>query len=116
GRIASLVAGEAGARGLLCLGYPFHPPGQPARLRTSHLESLAVPTLIIQGTRDPFGSPDEVAGYRLSPDIRVHWIEGGDHSLKPKARSGRTEQENLDEAIRVSGEFVKNLPSPARRN
>ena len=78
GRIASLVAGEAGARGLLCFGYPFHPPGQPARLRTSHLESLAVPTLIIQGTRDPFGSPDEVAGYRLSPDIRVHWIEGGD--------------------------------------
>jgi predicted alpha/beta-hydrolase family hydrolase len=116
GRIGSLVAGEAGARGLLCLGYPFHPPGEPARLRTKHLESLAVPSLIIQGTRDPFGSPEEVAGYGLSPAIRVRWIEGGDHSFKPKARSGRTEQENLEEAIAASAEFVRNLPSSARRN
>jgi len=115
GRIASLVAGEAGARGLLCFGYPFHPPGEPARLRTSHLESLAVPTLIVQGTRDPFGAPEEVAGYRLSPGIRVHWIEGGDHSLKPKARSDRTEQQNLEEAIAAGAEFVRNLPPPSRR-
>ena len=115
GRIASLVAGEAGARGLLCLGYPFHPPGEPARLRTAHLESLAVPTLILQGTRDPFGSPEDVSGYRLSPAIQIHWIEGGDHSFKPKARSGRSEQENLDEAIAAAAEFVGNLPAPASR-
>jgi uncharacterized protein len=115
GRIASLVAGEAGARGLLCLGYPFHPPGEPSRLRTRHLESLAVPTLIVQGTRDPFGSPEDVAGYRLSSSIRVHWIEGGDHSFKPKARSGRLEEENLQEAIAAAVEFVRNLPPPARR-
>jgi len=115
GRIASLVAGEAGARGLLCLGYPFHPPGEPARLRTSHLESFAVPALIVQGTRDPFGSPEEVAAYRLSRSIRVHWVEGGDHSLKPKARSGRTEQQNLEEAVAAGAEFVRNLPPPPRR-
>jgi predicted alpha/beta-hydrolase family hydrolase len=116
GRIASLVAGEAGARGLLCLGYPFHPPGQPARLRTSHLEFLAVPGLIVQGTRDPFGSHEEVATYGVSASIRVHWIEGGDHSFKPKARSGGTEQQNLDETVRVAAEFVRNLPPPSRRN
>ncbi len=115
GRIASLVAGEAGARGLLCLGYPFHPPGEPSRLRTQHLESLAVPTLIVQGTRDPFGSPEDVGGYRLSPAIRIHWVEGGDHSFKPRARSDRSEPGNLAEAIAAAAEFVANLPPPARR-
>jgi predicted alpha/beta-hydrolase family hydrolase len=110
GRIASLVADEAGARGLLCLGYPFHPPGQPDRLRTKHLEALATPALIVQGTRDPFGSPEEVASYRLSPSIRLHWIEDGDHSFKPRARSGRTEQQNLEEAIETAAAFVRGLP------
>jgi predicted alpha/beta-hydrolase family hydrolase len=112
GRIASMVAGEAGARGLLCLGYPFHPPGDHTRLRTRHLESLSVPTLILQGTRDTFGSREDVAEYRLSPSIRVHWIEDGDHSLKPRARSGRTEKQNLDEAVAAAAQFVRNLPNP----
>lgn len=91
GRIASLIAEEAGARGLVCLGYPFHPPGQPNRPRTGHLENLLTPTLLVQGTRDPFGRPQDVAGYSLSPRIRMAWIEQGDHSFKPPARSGRTE-------------------------
>jgi predicted alpha/beta-hydrolase family hydrolase len=111
GRIASLIADEAGARGLLCLGYPFHPPGRPERLRTKHLETLATPALIVQGTRDPFGSPEEVASYRLSARIRVHWIEEGDHSFKPRARSGRTEERNLEEAVTAAAEFVENLPA-----
>ena len=54
GRIASMVADESGARGLVCLGYPFHPPGKPAQLRVSHLKILQTPTLIAQGERDPF--------------------------------------------------------------
>src|SRR5687767_9027203 len=54
GRIASHIADRAGVRGLVCLGYPFHPPGQPHRLRTAHLRELRTPTLIVQGTRDPF--------------------------------------------------------------
>jgi predicted alpha/beta-hydrolase family hydrolase len=109
GRIASMIADEAGARGLVCLGYPFHPPGDPSRLRTSHLENLRTPTLIVQGTRDAFGSPDEIAGYRLSPAIRVAFIEGGDHSLKPPARSGRTEKQNLEEAIGIAADFILGL-------
>src|SRR6266542_568005 len=52
GRIASMVADEAGARGLVCLGYPFHPPGKPERLRTAHLADLKTPALIVQGERD----------------------------------------------------------------
>ena len=109
GRIASMVADEAGARGLVCLGYPFHPPGQPSRLRTAHLEELRTSALIVQGTRDPFGTKDEVAGYRLSPRIRFHWLEDGDHSWKPRASSGRTESDNLREGIAAVSGFLKSL-------
>ena len=109
GRMASLLADEIGARGLVCLGYPFHPPGKPQRLRVAHLESLRTPALVVQGTRDPLGSRDEVVGYRLSASIRVHWIEDGDHSLKPRARSGREERQNLDEAVDAVAQFVGSL-------
>jgi predicted alpha/beta-hydrolase family hydrolase len=82
GRMASMVADEMGVRGLICFGYPFHPPGKPEQLRTAHLEQLRTPTLILQGTRDPFGTREDLAAYRLSKSIRVEWIEKGDHSLK----------------------------------
>ncbi|HEV8118679.1 MAG TPA: alpha/beta family hydrolase [Thermoanaerobaculia bacterium] len=107
GRIASMVADEAGVRGLACLGYPFHPPGRPEKLRTKHLEDLATPTLIVQGTRDPFGTKEDVAGYSLSKSIRVAWIEDGDHSFKPRASSGRTEAGNLQEAISLVAGFLE---------
>ncbi|HEY0511420.1 MAG TPA: alpha/beta family hydrolase [Thermoanaerobaculia bacterium] len=109
GRMASLVADEAGARGLVCLGYPFHPPGQLDRLRTAHLRALRTPTLIVQGTRDPFGTPDEVAGYELSPAIRTVWMEDGDHSFKPRVSSGRAERQNLEAAVGETLAFVKRL-------
>jgi len=109
GRMASLLADEVGARGLVCLGYPFHPPGKPQRLRVAHLESLRTPTLVVQGTRDALGSREEVASYRLSRSIRVHWVGDGDHSLKPRARSGRSERQNLDEAVDAVAQFVGGL-------
>ncbi len=107
GRMASLVADEAGVRGLVCLGYPFHPPGKPDRLRTAHLETIETPTLIVQGTRDPFGRPDEVEGYRLSPAIRLHWAEDGDHSLVPRKASGRTAEQNWAEAVAAIAAFLQ---------
>jgi predicted alpha/beta-hydrolase family hydrolase len=109
GRIASMVADEAGARGLVCLGYPFHPPGRPEKLRTAHLEHLETPALIVQGTRDPFGVPAEVEDYPLSGKIRVAWLEDGDHSFKPRKSSGRDLQQNLDEAVDVVATFVAGL-------
>lgn len=109
GRIASMVADEARVRGLLCLGYPFHPPGRPERLRTAHLETLRTPALIVEGTRDTFGPRDEVIKYPLSPKIRLAWIEDGDHSFKPRARSGRTEAQNLAQAIALSSDFLATL-------
>jgi predicted alpha/beta-hydrolase family hydrolase len=107
GRIASMVADEAGVRGLVCLGYPFHPPGQPARLRTKHLETLETPALFIQGTRDPFGTREDIGGYRLSPRIAIHWLEDGDHSWKPRVSSGRTEAQNLSEGIAAIAAFLE---------
>ena len=109
GRIASMVADEALVLGLVCLGYPFHPPGQPEKTRTTHLESLQTPTLILQGTRDSFGSPDDVRRYKLSRSIRIEWIEDGDHSFKPRARSGRTEADSLQAAIDLVAEFIGSL-------
>lgn len=109
GRIASLVADELGVRGLVCLGYPFHPPGKPEKLRTEHLEQLATPALILQGERDPFGTTDDVATYTLAPTIEVEWLPDGDHSFKPRVRSGRTEADNLGAAADAVTAFVKRL-------
>ena len=100
GRVASMVADALfDARriaGLVCLGYPFHPPGRPTQLRTAHLKGLKTPTLIVQGTRDEFGVPDEVKTYDLSPSIELLWLEDGDHDLKPrKAISGFTTAQHL---------------------
>ena len=109
GRIASMVADEARVAGLVCLGYPFHPPGNPSRTRVKHLEKLRTPALIVQGTRDSFGRPDEVANYKLSKKIRIVWIEAGDHSLKPPARSSGTETQNIASAIEEVQRFIAEL-------
>ncbi|HKR67205.1 MAG TPA: alpha/beta fold hydrolase [Thermoanaerobaculia bacterium] len=82
GRMATMVADEAKVRGVICFGYPFHPPGKPEQTRTAHLEKMRTPALILQGTRDPFGTPDDVSAYVLSKAIRIEWMQGGDHSLK----------------------------------
>jgi len=112
GRVASMVADELAdlgyISGLVCLGYPFHPPEKPEQVRTAHLRELRTPTLICQGTRDPFGTRDEVAGYELSPAIELHWLEDGDHDLRPrKAISGRSYAENLAEAADAVLDFAE---------
>lgn len=106
GRIASMVADELGVRGLICLGYPFHPPGKPQQLRTAHLTSLVTPALIIQGERDQFGTRDEVPAYELSKTIRIEWLKDGDHSFKPRAGSGTTERQNLERTVKLMEEFL----------
>lgn len=95
GRIASLLADEAGVAGLVCLGYPFHPPGKPPGGRIAHLAALRTPTLICQGERDPFGNRAEVAGYALAPTIQLAWMPDGEHSFRPRKGSGLTEADNL---------------------
>jgi predicted alpha/beta-hydrolase family hydrolase len=88
GRIASQVAAvdPLGLRGLVLLGYPLHPPGKPAQLRVSHFPKVALPALFVQGTRDPFGGPDELAPHvaSLAGPVAVHAVSGGDHSFVVK--------------------------------
>ncbi|MEO6397205.1 MAG: alpha/beta family hydrolase [Tepidiformaceae bacterium] len=109
GRMASMVADELGAAGLLCLGYPFHPPGRPDRTRTAHLESLSTPTLIVQGTKDPFGGPDDVAGYTLSPSIVIDWIVGAGHDLIPPRQRAKPLASSLDRAVVDSLAFLQEV-------
>lgn len=106
GRVASMIADEIGAKGLVCLAYPFHPPRKPDALRTAHLLNLRTPSLIIQGERDPFGTPDEVAGYGLSPAISLHWLGDGDHQLKPRVRSGFTVEAHHASAVAAIDSFA----------
>lgn len=110
GRVASLIAGEAYKAkqiiGLVCLGYPFHPPNKPESLRTQHLEALPCPTLIVQGERDPFGPRAEVESFKLSKAIRVHWAADGDHDLGPRGASGFTRKGNLAAAADAVAAFA----------
>jgi predicted alpha/beta-hydrolase family hydrolase len=114
GRVASLAAGplfESGRiAGLVCLGYPFHPPKKPEQLRTAHLHDLACPMLIVQGERDPFGGRSDVEGYGLPTNIAVHWATDGDHDLAPRRASGATLDSNLAAAVSAVVRFADGLP------
>ena len=116
GRMASMIAREledenAPVKGLVCLGYPFHPPGKPekAQGRMAHLSDLKTPTLILQGTRDTFGTIEQVPAFPLSNAIRLHWLEDGDHGFKPRKASGRSEAQNWDEAMDAMAAFARDL-------
>lgn len=106
GRIASLIADQLHVAGLVCLGYPFHPPGRPEKTRIDRLKALSTPTLICQGTRDPFGRREEVASYHLSPMISFRWLEEGDHSFKPSKRSAYTYYQHCSSAIEAMLAFI----------
>jgi predicted alpha/beta-hydrolase family hydrolase len=113
GRVASMVAQElfdaSKIAGLICLGYPFHPPGQPDKLRTAHLKSLTVPTLICQGTRDPFGTKEDAAAYQLSKKIRIHWLPDGDHDFRPAKGASVTARENQRSAADAIAAWIVGL-------
>ena len=70
GRVASHIVDDLEAAGLICLGYPFHPPGRPEKLRTEHLPGIQASALIVQGERDPFGKREEVSGSHSAPPPR----------------------------------------------
>ncbi|WP_029872185.1 alpha/beta hydrolase family protein [Rhizobium leguminosarum] len=115
GRVASMVADDLHRQGkvagLLCLGYPFHPPGQPQKLRTGHLTGLTTPALICQGTRDEFGTRDEVPGYDLSDRIEILWLEDGDHDLKPrKTISGFSSADHVATMAKAVKAWAERLP------
>jgi len=116
GRMASMIAREledegTPVKGLVCLGYPFHPPGKPEKAaeRLAHLLDLKTPALILQGTRDTFGGADHVPGLPLPANVRVAWLEDGDHGFKPRKKSGRTEAQNWEQALDAMDAFARAL-------
>ena len=110
GRATSMLVAEPDCpedvRALITLGYPFHPPGKPEKTRTEHFPLIHLPTLMIQGSRDPFGTAEDVASYALPSASEVFWCEDGDHDLKPRKASGRTHPQALAEAADAVAEFL----------
>jgi predicted alpha/beta-hydrolase family hydrolase len=100
GRIGSMVLAHAPATpawtrvsGLVLLGYPLHPPGKPDQPRTAHLPAIRVPVLLVQGTRDAFGTREEIEPvFQVLPTrVDIEFIVGGDHSFKVPKSTGLTE-------------------------
>ena len=110
GRIASHLATSAqaidGLAGLICLGYPLHPPNRPEKLRTEHLERIRVPMFIAQGTRDAFGSPAELKQVlsAIKTPMRLFVIEGGDHSFSVPKKWAKSQNDVYSE---VQEEIVR---------
>jgi predicted alpha/beta-hydrolase family hydrolase len=104
GRIACLAstgAGGIGISGVAVLGFPLVPPGKPNASRAHVIEKLTLPTLIVQGSRDPFGGAEAFADVRMPAHVRLHWIADGDHDLKLRKASGRTHDEALQDAAQA---------------
>jgi len=110
GRVASMMAQESFdkgmVKGLVCLGYPFHPPGKPDKLRTDHFANFTCPTLICQGENDPFGKRAEIETYTLPKSIQFHWAPFGNHDMVPPKRSGLSAQDNWQAAAKAVANFV----------
>lgn len=106
GRMASHLAEHQKVSAIACLGFPFHPPKKLDKYRGEHLESLPLPTIIFQGERDTFGTIDEVSEYSLSPLIELAWLADGDHSFKPRKRSGFTEEQNMTAVVDQLATFI----------
>ena len=120
GRIASQVAaaaceeGDALATqiaGLVFLGYPLHPPGNPVKLRTEHLPHIKMPMLFVQGTRDSLGSTDEIAPIikQLKLPAEIYVVEGGDHSFKAPKKFGRSQPEVYEAAMDAIAEWIGSI-------
>lgn len=110
GRMATLLASEdpeEAIKGVICLGYPFHPPGKPEKLRVEHFPDIRAPVLICQGERDSFGKRDEVKAMALPESFDLHWCPDGDHDLKPRKASGLTAEENWRAAVAAVADFIR---------
>ncbi|HUG60419.1 MAG TPA: alpha/beta family hydrolase [Methylomirabilota bacterium] len=109
-RVASRLAAtdiDPRVRGVVALGFPFHPPGSPDRSRLDDLAASALPVLVCQGTRDPFGSRDEVAAMALPTAVTVAWLEDGNHDLAPRVSSGFTRSGHLAAAAKAVAAFAE---------
>lgn len=110
GRMASLAADELGVAGLCCFGFPFHAPGKPEKLRVEQFAQMTTPARIFQGSRDPFGKPEELVSVAFSPAVQLCWLEDGDHDLKPRKASGLSQDDHLNYVTTAVADFARSLP------
>ena len=111
GRIATQVAAadpQLPLAGLVLLGYPLHPPGRPTERRDKHLSSIARPMLFAQGTRDAFGTPDELSPIlsALQPPAVMHVVAQGDHSFKLSKKDPAAQAEVYASVQRAIAGFI----------
>lgn len=108
GRMASILASRRDdIDGVICFGYPFHPPGKLDRWRTAHFRDLNCPILVLQGTRDPFGKPDELADHEHELEaIDLRWLEGGNHDFQTLKSQPQTQSALIAQAARETRIFV----------
>ncbi len=114
GRIATHVAAaepELPVQGIVLLGYPLHAPGRPLERRDAHLAAVGRPMLFVQGSRDAFGTPEELEPVldRLTPTPTLHVVEGGDHSFKASRNAAR-QLELFGRAQRAIADWIRRLP------
>ncbi|MFT5706443.1 MAG: putative alpha/beta-hydrolase family hydrolase [Oceanospirillaceae bacterium] len=107
GRIATIIACTEPLAGVFVYGYPFHPINKPDRLRVEHLQDINANIYIYQGERDKLGSIDEVGTYALSHNVTVEWLTDGDHDLKPRVRSGFTQQQHMNSILSKIERIIK---------
>ena len=90
----AVAQGLVTAAGLVLISYPLHPPGRPEQLRSKHLPNIKAPMLFVQGSRDSFGTPEELRPIlkKLKTPCKLYEVEGGDHSLKIPKKAGSQEQ------------------------
>jgi uncharacterized protein len=105
GRIGSQVAAGVensdAISALVLLGYPLHPPGRPEKMRDAHLKDIHAPVLFVQGSRDAFGSADELKQAIKTSKLRatLYLVEGGDHSLKVPKSAGIPQSQIYENAM-----------------
>ena len=106
GRMATMLTEHAAVTGCLVYGYPFYAAGKQDLPRIEHLLSVTKPVHIFQGTRDIMGRKEVVETYRLAPCVQLHWLEDGDHDLKPRKISGITQDEHVADAVESSLKII----------
>ncbi|WP_420546912.1 alpha/beta fold hydrolase [Curvivirga sp.] len=123
GRMASILASKNNElqlpiKAVFCLGYPFHAPGKTDKWKTDHFVDITLPTLILQGDRDPFGKSEEISQLQVdnphwpnrdkTGSISITWVPDGDHNFKPRVKSGHTHDENLSSVAKKISTYIRN--------
>lgn len=106
----------ASIAGAVVIGYPFHPTGKPESQRLAILQTATAPILICQGERDSLGSRDEIAQYEYPDNVNIEYFTDGDHSLKPRKKSGFTEAQHIQSAAQAIANFIKGTEANVPKN